>query len=115
MVRISITVLLALSAPSGVVFAQNPMGSLRGTVADSSGGRIAGARVTVADAARSLAREIQADGSGEFRLEDLAPGTYEIAANANGFAEARSEVIVAVSSVRTLSVVLHPESASEKV
>lgn len=99
----------------GFARAQNPLGSLRGTVSDPSGARIASAKVIVADAAKSWKREILADTRGEFWMEDLSPGAYELTVNASGFAAARSEVLVAVSSVRTITVVLAPGTASEKV
>jgi TonB dependent receptor len=69
----------------------------------------------VADATKSLKREILADTRGEFRMEDLSPGTYELTVNASGFAEARSKVLVAVSSVRTVTVLLAPQPVSERV
>ena len=103
-------VLLAWSA-----LAQNPMGALRGTVLDANGGRIVSAQVAVTDAAKSLRREIRTDERGEFRIEDLLPGSYNLSVNAKGFAEARSVVTVAVSSVQTVTVLLHPQSVSEKV
>jgi len=91
------------------------MGALRGTVLDADGGRIVSAQVAVTDAAKSLRREIRTDERGQFRIEDLLPGSYDLSVNAKGFAEARSVVVVAVSSVQTVNVVLHPQSVSEKV
>ena len=55
-------------------FAQNPNGSLRGTVQDSSGARLAGAEINVRNAGLSLTRGVHADARGEFRIEDVAPG-----------------------------------------
>jgi len=95
--------------------AQNASGSLRGTVDDQSGGSIAGAKVTVTDAGRSVHRETHSDASGQFGVEDLAPGIYAVAVEASGFAEARSEVTVSVSSVRAIAVTLKPKALSEKV
>ena len=95
--------------------AQNPLGALRGTVVDASGGRVVSARVTATNAERSLVRTNPVDTRGEFRLEDLPPGSYELAVAAPGFAEAKSIVIVSVSSVREVTVVLRPQAVSEKV
>jgi len=91
------------------------MGALRGTVLDASGGRIVSAQVAVTDAAKSLRREIRCDERGEFRIEDLLPGSYNLSVNAKGFAEVRAVVTVAVSSVQTVTVLMHPQSVSEKV
>ena len=94
---------------------QNPTGALRGMVVDASGGRVAHASINVDNAALSLHRQTQADDRGEFLLEDLRPTAYELRVNAAGFAEARSEVVVAISSVRQVTVTLQPKSVAEKV
>jgi len=100
---------------AGAARAQNPLGGLRGTVADPSGARIPSARVWAKNPENLLAREVQADQRGEFQVEDLPPALYELRVSAPGFSEARSEVVVAVSSVREVSVVLQPKSLKEKV
>jgi hypothetical protein len=97
------------------VQAQNQYGSLRGTVQDSAGKRVPHATITLRNAQLSVTRETQADDRGEFRIENLAPSTYSLAVNAPGFEEARSEVIVAVSSSREVNVSLLPKSLKEKV
>ena len=84
-------------------------------VEDSSGGRIASATVRVEARASSLARETTSDSRGEFRLDDLLPGRYQLSVSAKGFSAAHSEVTVVVSSVRDVSVTLKPEVVQEKV
>ena len=106
-----LTFLLAASN----VLAQNPNGSLRGEVQDTSGARVARAQITVTSAALSLSREATANDSGEFRIEGLLPGRYQITASAKGFSQAKSEVEVAVSVVRDVNVTLKPESTRETV
>ncbi len=101
--------------PPALLFAQNPNGSLRGTVQDSSGGRVASATIAVRNENAAMARETHADARGEFRIEDLRPGSYLVTANASGFGEARAQVIVAVSSVREINIILQPGAVSEKV
>jgi hypothetical protein len=110
-----VCVLLLLAGTSPGAFAQNPRGALRGTVQDASGGRVAGAKIAVQNAELSLVRETQSNERGEFREEELPPGLYLLAVSAAGFAEARSEIVVAVSSVREVSVTLRPKSIAEKV
>src|SRR5258705_2860900 len=95
--------------------AQNPRGGLRGTIEDSTGARIAGASISVSNAEKSLTRAAQSDAQGEFRVEDLLPGAYQLTASAGGFAAARAKVIVAVSSVREITITLRRKSVSEKV
>ena len=36
-----------------------------------------------------MKREAQTEDRGEFRVDDLPPGNYQVAVNASGFAEAR--------------------------
>jgi hypothetical protein len=97
------------------LYGQLPNGSLRGTVQDSSGARVTSASITVSNPERSLSREAHADARGEFRIDDLAPGSYVVTVSATNFADAHSTVIIAVSSVREISVVLQPKAVTEKV
>ena len=95
--------------------AQNPNGSLRGEVHDSSGARVTAAQILLRQADATLERRIDADSRGEFRLEGLIPGRYHLRVVAAGFAPAEADVEVSVSVVRDLSVVLRPESRRESV
>jgi hypothetical protein len=97
------------------LYGQLPNGSLRGTVQDSSGARVTAAGISVSNPERSLSREAHADVRGEFRIDDLAPGSYVVTVSATNFADAHSTVIIAVSSVREISVVLQPKAVTEKV
>ena len=97
------------------VAAQNPLGALRGRVQDATGGRIPAARVVVTAANSAIQREAKSDESGEFRMDDLQPGSYDITVQAKGFAEAGSEVNVAVSSVREITVTLKPRAVQQTV
>jgi Carboxypeptidase regulatory-like domain/TonB dependent receptor len=108
-------VLLACLLGAIALSAQNPNGALRGEVEDTSGARIAGARITAQSAGSSLTREAVANERGEFRMEGLLPGRYRITASANGFADAASDVEVAVSVVRDVTVTLTPAGAREAV
>ncbi len=105
------TAWLVFAAP---VHAQNPRGALRGTIEDSSGARITGAAISLSNAEKSLARAAQSDARGEFRLEDLLPGEYQMTASAGGFAVAQATVVVAVSSVREITITLRPKTVSKK-
>ena len=114
----SITSLMLLTVYAVFVLplcAQNPLGSVRGTVQDSAGGRIPRATVSLSNAEKSLTRKVQSDAQGEFRAEDLPPGSYQLTANAVGFAAAQAEVSVAVSSSRQVTITLRPSSVSQKI
>jgi len=86
--------------------AQNPRGTLRGLVQDTSGARVPGAHILVQAADSSSQREVLSDPSGEFRIDELQPDLYHVTVRANGFADASADVKVAVSSVREITVTL---------
>ena len=86
--------------------AQNSRGTLRGTVQDPSGGRIPSAKIVVQTAESAVVREATCNDRGEFRIDDLLPGNYQVVVSANGFADAKSMVTVVVSSVRGLTITL---------
>src|SRR3984957_15465927 len=112
---LSSLLLVACAAFTLPVQAQFPLGALRGKVQDSSGARITGAGIAVSNSEKSLTRTVQSDAQGEFRVEDLPPGAYHLTASASGFAAARANVVVAVSSVRETTITLRPEPVSEKI
>ncbi|MGB8474623.1 MAG: carboxypeptidase regulatory-like domain-containing protein [Candidatus Acidiferrum sp.] len=95
--------------------AQNPRGALRGTVQDTSGGRISSAMVVVQAEASTLQRKASTDDRGEFLIENLFPGIYHVTVNAKGFAVARADAKVLISSVRDLNVTLAPSPVQQTV
>ena len=79
----ALLVLLTLfSIPS---LAQTFRGSINGSVTDTSGAAIPGAKVTATDTATSASRETVSSGAGEFLFSDLPLSTYTIKVEASGF------------------------------
>jgi hypothetical protein len=95
--------------------AQNPRGSLRGTVQDATGARIVSAKIVAQLSGSSVHREATSEDRGEFRLDDVLPGNYHITVTGAGFAPAQADVVVAVATVRDLTVTMKPAAASETV
>jgi hypothetical protein len=95
--------------------AQEFRGALRGVVQDASGGRLPAAKILVRALESSLQREIASDSRGEFRIDDLLPGTYRVKVHANGFAEANSNVKIIVSSVQEITVTLKPQTVQQTI
>jgi hypothetical protein len=60
-------------------------GELSGTVTDPSGARLAGARVTVTNAATGQSRAVATSEAGVYTAPFLPPGAYDIAAESIGF------------------------------
>ena len=76
---------------------------------------MASARVVVRAPNSAVERQAETEDRGEFRIDELPPGTYELTVNANGFATAQADVAVAVSSVREIIVTLRALVSSESV
>ncbi len=95
--------------------AQNPDGALAGTIRDSSGARISGAQVSLTSAALGVSRSTTSNNLGEFRLEALLPGDYQLQVAATRFAASHSAVKITVGTVSTVSIVLKPEVAAQSV
>jgi hypothetical protein len=95
--------------------AQTTGGSLRGVVVDGQRARIASAEISVRLNASSLVRTVRCDDQGNFRMDDLTPGTYRVSVDARGFADAVADVAVAVSSVLDITVTMKPPAVSQTV
>ncbi len=67
------------------VFAQTGTTSVQGTVVDNSGAAVVAAKVVIQNAQQALEREIQTNGSGEYKFLALPPGTYAITVEKAGF------------------------------
>src|SRR5271167_4160060 len=107
--------LLSLCLISLRLLAQTPTGSMRGMVQDSSGARLAHAKVVARARGAAFERQVTADDHGEFRLLDLLPGDYRLTVSAHGFAEAHADVELIVSSVRDYTITMKPAGSQETV
>jgi len=85
------TILCVLGAILGALFfslalfAQGNFGRILGTVTDQSGAVISGAKVSVIDTQRGLARTLTTDAAGEYSAPNLIPGAYTVRVEAPGF------------------------------
>jgi hypothetical protein len=95
--------------------AQNPHGSLRGTVKDATGARVSTAKIVAQLSGSSQQREAASEDRGEFRLDDLLPGNYRVTISAAGFAPAQADITIAVATVRDITVTLKPAATSQTV
>jgi hypothetical protein len=77
--------------------------------------RIPSARITVRAAGLSIIREATSDGRGEFRIDELMPGPFHVVVIAAGFADARSDVSVKISSVLEMNVTMIPAGVKQTV
>jgi hypothetical protein len=100
---------------AAVLCAQNPSGTLRGVVQDSGRARIAAATVVAHLLSTLQIRTAACDARGEFRIDGLAPGTWEVTVSAPGFADAGAGVQIEVSATRDIAVTMKPAAAVQSV
>src|SRR5690242_1612693 len=66
-------------------FGQNNNGRISGTVTDTSGSVVAGAKVSVINQATNVTQNATTNGSGYYVVPDLPAGTFTVASEAPGF------------------------------
>src|SRR5205807_3645177 len=116
--RVTMAMLLGaiLVLSSGPVMAQAVSATLLGSVADSSGGVVAGAKVVTTEMKTGVSRATTTNDSGNYEFPDLPPGQYEVAVEREGFKKSvRSGVDVLVNSDVRVNMVLQPGTKSEVV
>ena len=96
-------------------FAQTYRGALQGTVLDSSGAGVPAAKVTLRGVEVAFERNATSDARGDFRLDDIPPGNYQLVVQAPGFAQALADVRIAVSVVADVTVTLKPQPVQQSV
>src|SRR5262249_29367802 len=85
------TLVCALTLASSTAYAQ---ASITGTVKDSSGAVLPGVTVEAESPALiEKARTVVTDGTGQYRIENLRPGTYTVTFSLAGFSTIRREGI----------------------
>ena len=87
--------------------------ALQGVVSDPSARGIIGAVVALTNRATGFTRTLSTDADGVFRWTDLAPGTYLLLVQADGFENATADnLILNPGDVVTLELTLSPSTAS---
>jgi hypothetical protein len=106
-----------LFSAAGVVFGQGTdLGTIRGTVTDSSGGVIPGATVTVTDALTNTVRETRTNSRGIYEMFGLKPGTYRVVITAAGMSkEEITDVVLNGSDAVSADAVLKVSAAQDTV
>ena len=77
--------LVALLVASVLAYPQTATTTLTGTVMDQSGAAVPNASVRVVDPATGVTRKTTSDNRGSYQFQQLAPGTYDVIADAKGF------------------------------
>ncbi len=94
----------------------SPVGSVSGTVKDSSGAIVTGVRLTLTNTATNAQFVTTTNPQGEFQFLQLAPSTYSLAAESQGFKKSNiSSVLVQVDQVTHVELTLEVGSLTESV
>src|ERR1044071_6460304 len=115
LIRLVLFVCLVLSVAIAVS-AQEPVGSIEGTVSDPQGAVVQGATVMVRNTATNFTRTATTAENGTYRISQLPPGTYEVKVSGpNCKTSFISGSVVAVGQNLPLDVHLEVGGASEIV
>jgi hypothetical protein len=102
--RRAIWVLAVLAFLTALAAAQSTS-LLNGSVSDPSGAKVAGANITLTDAATGLQRATTSNDAGLYQFLDVPPGNYRLEARASGFAPyLASNVILVVKTPSTMNI-----------
>jgi len=99
--------ILFVSCLSGAPLrAQDAGAALSGTIVDTAGKAVGGAKVSSRNLATAQSAESRTDANGQYSLPNLAPGDYEISITAEGFSTNTSKITIAGAAPRTLNMTL---------
>ena len=99
---------------AGLLAAQTSEGRILGTVYDSTGAVIVGAKVTVTNTATGVSRQLTTTSAGEYVASNLEPGAYTVSATAAGFKKTISTPFtLEVSRDLRMDLKLQPGAISE--
>src|SRR5262245_59912112 len=99
------------------VFGQRTTGDIEGKVTDTNGAVIPGISITVTGVTVGYSRTVQSDSQGEFRVQQIPAGLYNVATAATGgFAAATiSDVTVTVEKATMVNIKLGLTTTAESV
>lgn len=113
---LSIALAFLFTTNSPIALAQQTLGAINGSVADSSGAVIRGADVKARNVGTNLELTAVTRGDGSFSITDLPIGTYEVRFTKNGFETAvYPQIIVQGNRTTTINASLKPGTVAEKV
>jgi hypothetical protein len=96
--------------------AQEPFGSIEGTVKDAQGAVVQNATVVVRNVATNASRTAMTNDSGQYRVPQLQPGVYEVKASATNFKQSvLGDIQVQVGQTASADVLLQVGDVGEVV
>lgn len=101
-IMFGLLLILGISFTPNALAQAGPNGSLSGTVNDSNGAAVAGARITVTNADTGATRTATADAEGRWTINVLPTGNYKVTFEADGFKKSIANAVVEASVPRVL-------------
>lgn len=96
--------------------AQQTLGSINGTVTDSSGAVVQDAEVRAHNVATGLEQSAKTKSDGSFSIVDLPIGTYEVTLSRGGFKkEVHSQILVQSNRTTTVNATLQPGEVTAQI
>jgi Carboxypeptidase regulatory-like domain len=96
--------------------AQQTLGSINGTVTDSSGAVVQGADVRAHNIATGLEQSAKTKSDGSFSIVDLPIGSYEVTFSRDGFKkEVHSQILVQSNRTTTVNATLQPGEVTAEI
>jgi hypothetical protein len=113
----TISLALLIAAFSAVAaWSQAVNSTVLGTVTDSTGAVVVGAKVTLTEANTNVSRNGQTNESGNFVFPDVPPGNYSITVEMTGFKkEQRRNISLLVNTTQRVDIQLSPGNITETV
>lgn len=98
------------------LYGQAVNATMQGTVTDTGGGVVAGAKVIIVETTTNVAHDVKTNESGNYILPDLPPGTYSVTAEMTGFKkEEKTGVQLLVNSNTRVDLQLHPGDINQAI
>ncbi len=116
--RKSVSILVSLAFSIGIlgriqVQAQLRDRTLSGRVTSPSGAPVPNARLVLKNTRSSDIRSVTVNSDGTYLVAKLSPGTYEITASAQGFADVHTTVAISADGKPVVNLVMQPGGAAE--
>ena len=108
--------LFAISFAAVLTQAQNSQGTILGHVQDPTGAAMPGARVTATNANTNVATHFTTNGTGDYVLVNMIPGTYQVKVESDGFkTEVSGKLILEVDQTLRQNFALQVGQVKEEV
>ena len=90
-------------------------GDIAGTITDSSGAAVPGAKVTARNTGTGQAKEVTTSGAGNYRISLLQPGRYTVTATADGFQAMQGSLDLSIGQIASQNFKLEVANSSTTV